>query len=156
MSDDYLSRDVATVVRAVLALDEEVAQVARLEDLDVATAAWDELVEACRDLGRIRDALANKIGEAMPERRMLLAGRMRKKHYKTYRRDWQHDDLLRLVVDSRVVDEQTGEIASVLDILKRVYGLHGYNARVTALRELGIDADEFCTSETRGYTIESK
>jgi len=58
-----------------------------------------------------------------------------------------HDALLRLVVDSRSVDYDTGEIESALEVLKRVYPLKGYNARTTELKKLSIDPDEFCRTE---------
>ena len=151
-----LNRDLSLIEDATKDADLVVAEALPLTDLENAALMYDRLVEVCRDLSRIRDAWANLIGESMPERNMVLGGRMRKRHYKTYYRDWDHDGILRLVVDSRVVDENTGEIESTLEVLKRVYPLRGYNARRTALKELGIPVDEFVTSETRGFSIETK
>ncbi len=125
-------------------------------ELDSATGIYDRLQQVARDAGRIRDELANRIGEAMPERRLILAGRTRLRHYKTSYRNWKSDDLLRMVVDSRIVDESTGEIESTLEVLKKVYGLQGYKARRGALRDLNIDVDEFVESETRGFSLETK
>jgi len=153
---DELALDLACIESALLALDILVTEALPLTDLEGATRIYDRLQQATRDAGRIRDELANRIGEAMPEYRMLLAGRMRLRHHKTFYRDWDHDGLLRLVVDSRVRDETTGEIESTLDVVKKVYGLQGYKARRGALKALAIDVDEFCSSETRGYSLETK
>ncbi len=122
-------------------------------ELDAATGIYDRLQQVARDTGRIRDELANRIGEAMPEYKLLLAGKVRVRLYRRSRRNWKSEDLLRLVIDSRVVDETTGEIESTLDILKQVYPLAGYNARLNELKRLGINADEFCETEVRGYKL---
>ncbi len=117
-------------------------------DLDDAISAWQLLCEAAQTLAYVRDDLSDAIARSMPEKRMTVSGVTLEKHAKPPRRtDWDHDSLLRLVVDSRVVDYDTGEIESALEVLKRVYPLKGYNARVTELKKLGIDPDEFCRTE---------
>lgn len=119
-----------------------------ITDLEDAVSAWGLLCEAAQTLAFVRDDLANAIAQAMPDKRMTLAGVTVEKHAKPPRRtDWDHDALLRYVVDSRVVDHETGEIESALEVLKRVYPLKGYNARTTELKKLQIDPDEFCRTE---------
>jgi len=118
-------------------------------DMEDAVSAYLILVEVAQTAATLRDDLADMIAHGMQGKRETVAGVTLERNHKTPRRnDWDHEGLLRLVVDSRVVDKQTGEIASALDVLKKVYPLKGYNARVTALRDLGIDVDEFCVTES--------
>lgn len=118
-------------------------------DMEDATSAYLILVGVAQTAALARDDLADMIAHGMQGKRETVCGVTLERHAKGPRRtDWDHEGLLRLVVDSRVVDEQTGEIASALDVLKKVYPLKGYNARVTALRDLGIDVDEFCVTES--------
>lgn len=65
------------------------------------------------------------------------------------RTGWDHDALLRAVLDSRLVDTETGEIAdeTPLDKVRHVWNLGA--PRTTALRDRGIDPDEFATTEWR-------
>ena len=77
------------------------------------------------------------------------------RHRDVSRSNWEHEDLLRVVLDAerRVKDEETGEIENDLDVLSDVFPMRGYNARVTALRARGIDPDEFCETEERGLKV---
>lgn len=119
-----------------------------VDDLDEAVTAWRILNDAYRALALAKDSLADKIGQSMTDKRYVAHGcTVEKNRVSPRRTNWDHDALLRLVVDSRVVNEETGEIESALDVLRKVYPLKGYNARVTALRALNIDPDEFCETE---------
>ena len=91
----------------------------------------------------------------MTDKYLTAAGvTVERKHKPPRRTNWDHDGLLRLVVDSRVLNEETGEIESVLAVVKKVYPLAGYNARTTALKALNIDVDEYATTEwSDRYTL---
>ncbi len=67
------------------------------------------------------------------------------------RTKWQNDDLLRAVLDSRLIDFETGEITeeTPLEKIRHVFALSGGSARITALKDRGIDADEYCSTEWR-------
>jgi hypothetical protein len=157
MTSERIRRAVAAVEGAVVTLDRVLAEMDRqLLDLDGATAALDQLAEVVRTLSCCRDDLADRIARLMPERSMVLAGKMRVRHQRVARRNWKHDDLLRVVIDSRTVDLTTGEVESPVSVLRRVYGLFGYQARVKALRDLDIDVDDFCETESRGFTLVTK
>lgn len=117
-------------------------------NLDEAVSAWRILNDAYKAIAFAKDALADKIGQAMGDKRYVAHGcTIERNRVSPRRTNWDHDALLRLVVDSRVVNEETGEIESTLDVLRKVYPLKGYNARTTALRDLGINPDEFCETE---------
>jgi len=117
-------------------------------NLDDAVCAWRILNDAYKAVAFAKDALADKIGQAMSDKRFTTRScTVERNHVSPRRTNWDHDALLRLVVDSRIVDKETGEIESTLDVLRKVYPLKGYNARTTALRSLNIDPDEFCETE---------
>lgn len=125
------------------------------DDLNGLMDAYLVLLDVVREATGVRDALASKIGSLMSDKRQTIGAVTVERHRIPPRRsEWDHDGLLRMVVDSRVVNAETGEIESTLDVLKKVYPLKGYNARFTALRDLGIDCDEFSRKEWRdGFTL---
>lgn len=138
---ELLAVDVLSAAGRVFIPDE-------VTDVDEAITAWRILNDAYKALAFAKDALADKIAQAMTDKRHVSHGCTVERHRVSPRRtNWDHDALLRLVVDSRVVNEETGEIESALDVLRKVYPLKGYNARTTALRALNIDPDEFCETE---------
>ncbi len=122
------------------------------DDLDWADAlvCRDNLTTLNGTIRGIRERLDNILAEQMGTYQRDNV----KRHRKKSRREWQSDDLLRIVLDSRIVDGETGEVESQVDALKAVYGLKGYNASVKELEKRGIDVDEWCVSEERGWTLE--
>ena len=130
----------------------DLLKVAEPEKLDWhdALTCREFLNEANGNLRMVRERLDNLLAEQMDGYQKDNV----KRHRKIMRRDWQHDDLFRLVMDSRIVDGETGEVESQVDALKAVYGCKGYNASLKELERRGIDPDEYCTTEQRGYTLE--
>jgi hypothetical protein len=138
---ELLAVDVLSAAGRVFVPDE-------VDNLDEAICAWRILNDAYKAIAFAKDALADKIGQAMGDKRYVTKGcTIERNRVSPRRTNWDHDALLRLVVDSRIVNEETGEIESTLDVLRKVYPLKGYNARTTALRELNINPDEFCETE---------
>lgn len=119
-----------------------------IAELPYAVECWRMLCEAKRTLSAVIEDVENGIASRMEDKRLTVDGCTVERHRKAPRRtNWDHDGVLRLVVDSRSRDEATGEIESTLDVVKKVYPLKGYNARLGALKALGIDVDEFCETE---------
>lgn len=133
----------------------------KVTDLEDAICALQTMTEVAKWAATYRDDLADRIARSAPDdrerddrgkpqgtQRFTAGGSVWEVHRKAPRRtNWDSDGLLRLVVDSRVRNEQTGEIESTLDVIKKVYPLAGYNARVTALKKLNINPDEFSSVE---------
>lgn len=97
----------------------------------------------------VREALDSRIGDAMGEYRVVVEGHgVVERHRKKSRTKWDKD-LIRAVLDSRVVDETTGEVLdeTQLDKVTAVWNLGV--PRVTALRARNIDPDEWCETEER-------
>jgi hypothetical protein len=76
-----------------------------------------------------------------------IGGTMMQVRRQRSRTRWDTDDLRRAVLDTKLVDPTSGEVAdeSPLDKVLAVWNLG--SPRVTALRQRGIDPDEFCTTE---------
>lgn len=126
------------------------------DDLDYALTLRAELSEAAKTLKGARDALDTAIGKSLgPESRLIPGHGRVKRHGRMSRRNWKSDDLLRVVLDSRVADSNGEPIEeSPLDKVRSVWGLKGYQASIKGLLDRGIEPDEFAETEWRGYTIE--
>lgn len=123
--------------------------------VDQAAAVYVQLVDVQRELAAVMSLLTHAFAESLGERETTIdgLGTFRRRGRKDRTR-WQKDDLLRAVLDSRVVNIDTGEVAdeTPLDKVLAVWNLA--TPRTTALKDRGIDPDEFCTSEWGGWTIE--
>jgi len=75
------------------------------------------------------------------------------------RTGWDHDELWRHVVararDERRVDEATGEYESESEAIARVlFRCARPSWRLTALRDMGLDPDEFCKVEPDALSVQ--
>lgn len=144
--------DVKLLEQVVNALD--VDAICALDEGDRLTA-WAVIEDANRVLQQVRSVAVRQIAESMSDWEVTVNGiGTFKKHVQRSRTQWDCEDLLRVVRDSRLVNVDTGEIAeeSELDKVRHVWNLGA--PRTGALKERGIDADEFCHVERRGHTIE--
>jgi hypothetical protein len=142
--------NVATLVDAVNTLD--VDEIAAL-GLDDALTVYVALTDAHQILGQVLAQLPNVLAAEWGEKVYELPGvGVFELHAKKRRTRWDREGLLRDVKDARVVDETTGEVVDHLAKVLRVWNLGA--PRVTALRALGLDPDDYCTSEWAGYTIQ--
>lgn len=151
--------DARLLVNVVGDLDKDVTAYSYDEDLsdtlEADLIAWAMLEEANRQLAVVRGDLAKRLAEAMPEKRLTVMGAGTfERHVKKDRTKWDKEALLSAVLDSRIVDPTTGEVLDPrpLDKVLAVWNLGA--PRVTALRERGIDADQFAEVERGGYTIQ--
>lgn len=142
----------ARVHEAIIALD--VVAIAAGDETEALTA-WAILEDARRLLAQVQAMLVNPIAEQMGDRQVVVdhVGTF-VRHVKKDRTKWEKDDLLRAVLDSRLVDKETGEVVdeSPLDKVVAVWNLGA--PRTTALKQRQIDPDEYCHVEKGGYTIE--
>lgn len=70
------------------------------------------------------------------------------------RKTWDKERLLADVLDSRLVDEETGEVAdeTPLDRVTSVWNLG--TPRLSALRARGLNPDHYCQSEEMGWAVQ--
>lgn len=118
------------------------------------------LLEALReDKRRLDDdikQMEDRLGDALGHGPVLLDGKTLRRHKRRPRtRNWMSDDLLRRVLDARMVDPETGETETQVERLVAVYGCRGYQAKVRELERRGIQPDEWCEIEdVPGWNIE--
>lgn len=132
-------------------------ELARSDDGPDLFARARQIIEGAHSaLAEVRAALDDRLGDAMDAHTIVVDGLGQvTRHKRKSRTKWDKDDLLRAVLDSRIADKSTGEVKdeTPLDRVMHVWNLPA--PRVTALRERGIDADEYCHTETReGWTIQ--
>jgi hypothetical protein len=148
MSDLHL--DVKKLVELVCDLDD----CAVSDNLEADLIALTMLKEARTNLAIVERDLEQALAQAMAGKNLIVEGvgtfeRTKKKN----RTQWDKDDLLRVVIDSRKFDPMTGELIDETP-LDRVLACWNLPApRLTALRDRGIDVDEFCHSEDAGWAI---
>jgi hypothetical protein len=154
------------LARDVLMLSELANEIAKAveeqdypADLGEALVVWQTLADAVKTLGEARDDAGNDLAEDMPEKRLTVMGvGTFEVHRKSDRKSWDKDDLLRVVLDSRleVPDPVTGEFTvkdeSQLQKVLDVWNLPA--PRTTALKARGIDPDEFCEVQYGKLTLQ--
>jgi hypothetical protein len=122
------------------------------EVLDQALICWALMEDAHRRLAIVRAELGRKLAGALDTKTHTVEGvGTFEKKKKTDRRKWDTENLLREVVDHRVVDEDTGEVLSPLDKVLRLWNLG--TPRLTPLREWGFEPDDWCEAEDAGYSL---
>lgn len=143
------------VGRLRFALDELAGMIHEHEGLDGLAELHLELDAMNATLALLRRDVATRLGDAMDARRVELDGiGGLERHRRSTRRNWDREDLVRAVFDSRLVNEATGELAdeTATDKLRHVFNLGA--PRVAALRARGIEPDEFCEVDPEpGWTI---
>lgn len=112
-----------------------------------------QILEDCRrDLATICADLTNRLAEAMPFRMTIPGLGVVERHKKKARTAWEKDDLLRAVLDSRIVDEDgVVKDETPLDRVLHVWNLGA--PRTTALRARRLDPDDFAHTEDAGWQI---
>jgi len=108
-----------------------------------------------RELSEELSDLDNEIGLAMGTYKVEIPGiGLVQRSSKKRQSQWDNDALLRTVLDTRLVNESTGEVLdeSPLDKVLKVWNLG--TPRKGILKERGIQADEFCVTENlNGWSI---
>lgn len=142
--------------RSILELHQEVDRLsvgpAFLND---ALRAYAKVADAARLIAQVRDEFAAALAEVMPDKRVTVMGvGTFERHRKSSRKSWDKDQLLRDVLDTRRVDPSTGEVRdeAPIDKVLDVWTLGA--PKVTALRERGLDPDDYCAVERGAMTLE--
>lgn len=130
---------------------------------DLTAASLVELVDgllrvrqAKRDLADLEQALCDLVGDALGGEMTILDGIGRvKPHRRVSRTKWDKEALRSCVLDSRLVNTITGELIEETP-LERIESVFPWGTpRITALRQRGIEADQFCAREDKpGWAVE--
>ena len=134
--------------RALVAADHELGNALSA----LATADLPDLLDGLGLVMNLRKSVAtvgsdleHRAGELMGEKSVTVNNVEWVRSMPPKRGAWQSEDLLRAVLDSRRVDKDTGELLeeSELEKVRHVWNLAGYQARLGALRDRGLDPDSF-------------
>jgi hypothetical protein len=128
------------------------------EDIDLATGLECRVTLGSASLALVRERLDTLLGEALGTYETVVPGfGMVKRHKKKDRTSWDKPDLLRAVLDTKLVDTETGEIVDETPLSKVTTVWNLGAPRLTALRDRGLEPDDFCSVEVRaGWQIEVK
>lgn len=148
-----LETDVKLLTDITNDLDENAARGA-YDSLDTALICLAAIREARTQLAHVEHELENRLAPVMDKRVVIPGVGTFEKHAKKNRTQWDRDDLLRAVLDTRIVDKDTGEVLDETPLQKVLQVWNLGAPRVTALRQRGLDADEFCRSEPAGFSIQ--
>jgi hypothetical protein len=137
-------------------------------DVLAETVAW--IQDQRRILGEAEAYVARELGrmDGTPEVIELADGRRAEVMKGKDRKEWRHDDWKRDVITALlapltergltayVPNYQTGEVdpVDVGDLIAKAQAVHGSAApKVTALKPLGLSADDYCTTGPGPYSV---
>lgn len=144
----------ATDTRALLEAVNDLDRMNLEDDLEQNLTCLAMIRESRQTLAHIERELERKLADLMPGKRVVVSGvGTFERHKRTNRKSWDSDDLLRAVLDTRLVDED-GVIADETPLEKVLHVWNLGAPRVTALKARGIQADEFCHAEDAGTAIQ--
>jgi hypothetical protein len=129
-----------------------------LEDVELGNSLICRSILGDGSLQLIRDRLDTIIGERLGTYEQVIDGiGVVRRHKKKDRTSWDKPDLLRAVLDTKLVDTETGEIIDETPLSKVTTVWNLGAPRLTALRDRGLDPDDYCKTEVRpGWSIEVK
>ena len=142
---------------AIAGLDPEATSAIDTGDVEELAHLHVALTKASQRLATIRSTVEQALVDVMPDKRIELDGLpVLERRQGTDRKQWDHDRLVPVVVRKALDPDGAGEFpADPFEVMDRVVGMltkvypftPSTNPRVTELRALDIDPDEWC--ETR-------
>ena len=161
--------------QAIARLDEEAREVAALGDYETLARGYAELSALKRDLTTLIAAIGDLFVDTVPKH---VTGAGKEFHnpvhieevgtFEVVRRPatrrWESDELLHKLVRDNIVDRATGDVPDfeALAVVERVVAAISAAApftpsmgwRVTALREQGVEIDDYCsTNRPEGFAL---
>jgi hypothetical protein len=154
--------DIVAVLRQVLAAaDDRAAELYDAGDIDRLAHGLHALRPILRDLNDLVRRVEDHVADLMPDKVVELDGLPPMERRRgTDRKAWDSDDLLRDVVRTvSDLDTTTGELRvdpdRLLTVLRQVVPFTGsLSWRVVALRDLGLDPDEYCTTSPGRVSVQ--
>jgi hypothetical protein len=162
-----LVADLHTSVRALVEIASELDDAQPTENLDADLIALEMIQKSIRVLNDVQQRLATALGNAMGGKYRAVDGvgmyeRVPKRESTKCMDD---DGLWRYVIDTRLIDPETGEIIPTHEVIRRVYGAESKETgkvRLTGsspskVEAVGIDWEDFFEKGERvGWTIKHK
>lgn len=165
-----------TAIRIALAgLEDQARAIAERGDYELLAIGYAELTTLKKDLNTVLGILSDLIVDTVPVQ-VSEKGREYREPFtiegvgtfevvrRGATRKWDSEELLRKIVRDHIVDRETGEIpdeatlAAIQRVVDAIYAAAPFTAsmgwRTTALKELGVDIDDYCeTKRPEGHTL---
>ena len=145
---------------AVAQLDDQRAALAQAGDYETLTYGLAALTPLLRDLKDLERALKSDIAASMPDKRIEVDGvGVVERRSGSTRKSWQSEDLLRELVQACSTVDANGEMhtdpEALLAVLKAAVPFTAsLGWRVGALRDLGLDPDEWSETVKGSPTVQ--
>jgi hypothetical protein len=148
----------------IMQADEMRAELAEAGDYTALAFALARIRELQRDMKMLADSVEVDVARLLPDRRTELTGiGVFEVKRSANRKAWEWGDLLDEVIKLALIDEETGEMpatvgeaaerirAAVLDVAPLTAS---QNARVGALKRLGLNVEDFCDVEPGNLRVQ--
>lgn len=149
---EHLDHELNALLFAINAMDNFVTEADDDEwPVDVLADWLQQAREAARLLGTVNGALERLVGDRMDAAKVTVEGvGTLERHYNKSYTQWDTDALLHDVLDTRMIDANTGEVIdeTPLDKVLAVWNLPA--PRRTVLKSRGLQPDEYASVEDRG------
>lgn len=141
--------------RGLAQLDDQRAALAAAGDLDTLAAGLVSLTALLDDLRELARAVETDVAALMPEKRHEVPGLgVLERRKGTDRKSWDWETLLPTLIRMYVDPDGTGAIPDPVEVMDRMRELivdvlgvtPSKGPRVTPLREMGLDPDEYCAT----------
>ena len=149
---------------AISGMVDDAKALAEAGDWESLIRGLEPLQQVLSDLRLLEHDVKKYIADTMPERLVSVEGvGTVERKAKITRRNWDSEELLRKIVMGALIDPDTGEIpSSPVEAVDKVMGevracvpfTGSTGWRVGALKERGIDPDEWCEENSDGYSIQ--
>jgi len=156
---------VAELAAKVADIREQVMALAEAGDWEGLVRGLVPMQQMLRELRDLESLVKQATAECLPSKRVTVEGvGTVERRAATQRKRWDSDELLRRLVFASLVDENTGEMVATdaLDAAERVHAVvsdvlpitGSLGWRVGALRERGVDPDEWCEVSFGAPTVQ--
>lgn len=144
-------------------LDDQRAALAEQGDLDTLAAGYVALTALLGDLRDLARAVEDDVARLMPSKRVEIDGLpVLERRRGADRRAWDWDTLLPLLIRLYVDPDGTGEMPDAVEVIDRMRELivdvigvtPSKGPKVTPLKEMGIDPDEYAESKPGRQTVQ--
>lgn len=148
---------------AIIDMMDSARQMAEAGDWESLMTGLAPLQSILADMRMLENQVKQHILETMPSKRVSVSGVGTAERMKRVtRKNWDSEELLRFVVLGALVDQETGEIPAdpvvavdrVLSEVRACVPFTGSTSwRVGALKDRGIDPDEWCDQNLEDYSL---
>lgn len=142
---------------ALLQMDDYRASLAEAGDWESLSHGLANLMEFKKNLAAVIQSIETDIYKLMPDKKTPIEGLGIVEKRRSNTKKWDSERLLHRILDMHISDNGELDAASLVETIEKVMPLTpSMGWRVTALKELGIDIDNYCDITWGRQTISIK